>query len=303
MLYIGIIAALAHAACFALGGVVQQKEASTASEKKSLSFTLLLDLARDKVWLAGIGSTAGAFGFKALALAFAPLSIVQPLVVTELLFAIPVSIRRHHLRMGPREWAGILAVAGGLALGIIAASPTQGNPLPPLPRWGEMFAGVAALLAVALLIGRRLSGPVRASMFALAAVSLLATQSALLAAVDALFEQGIVTALTAWQPYAMGAVSIVGLMLVQSAYQAGPLAASMPVMDTVNPCISIAIGVAVLGESIDTGTWHLTGAAAGLALLIGGVIVIDTSPLVRRVQRVENQQQADAEAGTAQGGQ
>jgi hypothetical protein len=198
--------------------------------------------------------------------------------------------------MGIREWGGITAVAGGLALGIVSASPTQGNPLPPLPRWGEMFAGVAALLAVSLLIGRRLSGPVRASMFALAAVSLLATQSALLAATDALFRQGIVTAFTAWQPYAMAVVSIAGLLLVQSAYQAGPLAASMPVMDAANPCLSIAIGVAVLGESVNTGVWHLAGAAAGLALLVGGVIVIDTSPLVRRVQRVEKEEQREANA-------
>jgi drug/metabolite transporter (DMT)-like permease len=296
MLCVGIIAALAAGACFALGGVVQQQEASTAPEGEALSPQLFLDVARDKVWLAGIGSAAGSFLFKAVALAFAPLTIMQPLVVTELIFAIPVSIRRHHLRMGVREWAGVLAVAGGLALGIVAAAPTQGTPLPPLPRWAEMFAGIAALLATCLLIGRKLRGPVRASMFALAAVSLLATQSALLAAVDALFRQGVVAGFTAWQPYAMALVSIGGLLLVQSAYQAGPLAASMPVMDTANPTLSIAIGVAVLGETVDTGLSHLAGAAAGLALLLAGVIVLDTSPLVRRVQRVENEEKQAAEA-------
>jgi drug/metabolite transporter (DMT)-like permease len=296
MLYIGIIAALAAGACFALGGVVQQREASTAPEGESLSPRLLLDLAKDKVWLAGIGSTAGSFLFKAIALAFAPLTIVQPLVVSELIFAIPVSVRRHNLRLGIREWVGILAVAGGLALGILASSPSQGAPLPPLPRWGEMFAGVAALLVVSLLVARRLTGPVRASMFALAAVSLLATQSALLSATDALFRQGIVVAFTAWQPYAMAIVSIAGLLLVQSAYQAGPLAASMPVMDTANPSLSIAIGVAVLGETINTSPLHLAGAAGGLVLLLGGVVVIDTSPLVRRVQRVENQEKRQANA-------
>ncbi|RCW43232.1 hypothetical protein DFQ14_107121 [Halopolyspora algeriensis] len=295
MLIISIIAALAAGACFAAGGVLQQREASTAPEGESLSPRLLLDLARDKVWLGGIAATAGSFLFKAIALAFGPLTLVQPLIVSELLFAVPVSVRRHRLRLGPREWSGIVAVGGGLILGIIAASPSRGDVLPPLSSWAAMLGAIVVLMAVSLLIGRRLSGPARASTFALAAVALLATQSALLAATVALFKQGIVTAFTAWQPYAMAVTSIVGLMLVQSAYQAGPLAASMPVMDTANPVISIAIGVLVFGESINTGVWHLAGAAGGLALLLTGIIVVDTSPLVHRVQQVEQQQQAETD--------
>lgn len=296
MLIVSIVAALAAGACFAVGGVVQQREASTAPQAESLSPRLLLDLARDRRWLAGIGATAGSFLFKAIALAFGPLTLVQPLVVSELLFAVPVSIRRHDLRMGAREWLGILAVGGGLALGILAASPGKGQPLPSLARWGEMLGAIAVLCVAALAVGRRLRGPARASLFALGAVAVLATQSALLAATVALFKHGVLTALTAWQPYAMAVASIAGLMLVQSAYQAGPLAASMPVMDTANPMISIAIGVAIFGESIDTAPWHLAGGAAGLVLLLVGIVVVDSSPVVRRMQREEREEQREAEA-------
>lgn len=295
MISVTIIAALAAGACFAVGGVLQQREASTRPQRESLTPKLLADLARDKVWLGGIGATAGSFLFKSIALSFGALTLVQPLIVSELIFAVPISVRRHHLRLGRREWAGILSVGGGLAIGILSASPSQGNPLPPLPLWGAALGGVVLLMSASLAIGRRLHGPARATLYALGAVGILAAQSALLAATVALFKQGVLAGFTSWQPYAMAIASIAGLTLVQSAYQAGPLAASMPIMDTANPAISIAIGVAIFGESINTGVWHLAGTGLGLLLLLSGVVIVDTSPLVHRVQRVEDQQQRETE--------
>jgi drug/metabolite transporter (DMT)-like permease len=291
MLIIAVVAALAAGACFAVGGVLQQREASTRPPSESLSPRLLLSLARSPAWLAGIGSTAGSFVFKAVALAFGPLSVVQPLIASELIFAVPVSVRRYGLRLHLREWGGIAAVTVGLGLGIYSAAPQRGNPLPSLVRWGEVLGALAVLAGVSLVVARQLRGPVRASLYALAAVGVLAAQSALLAAMMALFRQGIVTALSSWQPYAMAVVSVVGLTLVQSAYQAGPLAASMPVMDAANPIVGIIIGIVLFHERIATAGWHLAGAAAGVALLVGGIILVDTSPLVRRVQRAEQAQQ------------
>ncbi len=299
MIIISVLAALAAGACFAIGGVLQQREASTRPPDESLSPRLLLDLARRPAWLAGIGSTAGSFVFKAVALAFGPLSLVQPLIASELIFAIPVSVRRHGYRLHLREWSGIAMVTGGLVLAIVATSPQPGNPLPPLSTWGEALGAVAVLAAVVLLAARRVGGPARASLYALAAVAALAAQSALLAATVALFKVGILTALSSWQPYAMGVVSFVALTLVQSAYQAGPLAASMPVMDAANPLVGITIGIVLFDETISTATWHLAGAVVGVVLLVAGVILVDTSPLVLRIQRDEDEEQhrtADAEA-------
>ncbi|MCA1835951.1 MAG: DMT family transporter [Actinobacteria bacterium] len=296
MIYIAVLAALAAGACFALGGFLQQREASTRPEDESLSLRLLIDLARQPAWLAGIGSTAGSFLFKAVALAFGPLTIVQPLIASELLFAIPPSVRRHRMRLHLREWSAILAIGAGLAIGIISAHPHQGDPLPSLLRWGEALGALALLAATALLIGRRVTGPTRAASYAIAAVALLAGQSALLAATVALFKRGIVTALTSWQPYAMGVVSILALTIVQSAYQAGPLAASMPVMNAGNPIVAITIGLVVFNETIATGTWHLLGAVLGVALLIGGILALTTSPVVHKAQRIEDAEQAEVQA-------
>lgn len=304
MIIVAVLAGLAAGACFAVGGVLQQREASSRPESESLSPRLLLDLVRRPAWLAGIGSTAGSFLFKSVALAFGPLTLVQPLIASELVFAVPVSVRRHGFRLHPREWAGVAAVTFGLVLAIVSAAPQRGDPLPSLLRWGEVLGVVALLAGGALLVARRISGPPRATLYALAGVAMLAAQSALLAATVALFQRGILTALTSWQPYAMGVVSIVALTLVQTAYQAGPLAASMPVMDAANPIVGITIGMFLFHETIDTRTWHLAGALVGVILLVGGVIIVDTSPLVRRVQRVEARQRqktAQQEAGSGEG--
>ena len=288
-----IMAALAAGVCFAAGGVLQQSQASREPESESLSPQLIVHLLRRPMWVAGIAVAALSYGFKSVALAYGPLSVVQPLVATEILFAVPVSVRRHGRRLHPREWTAASAVALGLAVGIFSSSPRAGNPLPPLTQWGEALGAVVLIALGGVAAGRRVEGAPRASLYALAAAALLAAQGALLTATVALFKHGIVEALTSWQPYGMAVAAISGMTLVQSAYQAGPLAASMPVMDAVNPIVAIGIGIAIFGEHVQTGLLPMVGTAIGLALLFGGIVVLDTSPLVRRVQREEAQERGD----------
>lgn len=99
----------------------------------------------------------------------------------------------------------------------------------------------------------------------------------------------------------MGA-SIGGLLLIQSAFQAGPLAASMPVMDAVEPAVAIAAGVTLFGESVRTG-WPAGGVAlAGLLLLFAGIVLLDTSPLLKALYRRETADRDPGGAGRAAGG-
>ncbi|SRR5579875_89034 len=283
---IAIVCAIAAGGSFAGGGVLQQHVASTRPEDEQLSFRLLADLARQPLWLLGIGLAFLSYVLESLALAFGPLVMVQPLVVTELLFALPISVRWHGMRMGPREWAGALAVACGLGVGLASAAPRAGRPFPPILSWGLALAVVAVLATTAVAVGRRSAGPLRSSLFALAAGLVLATQAALLKATIALFRQGFVAALGSWQLWAMVLASFIGLLLVQSAYQAGPLAASMPVVDAINPTAAIGLGLVLFDEHVRTGVW-LAGVVAGLVLLFGGIVALDTSPLVQRLQLVE----------------
>ena len=275
-----VLSALAAGGCFAAAGVMQQRVAATRPQDESMSLRLLTDLARQPLWLLGIGVAVLSYFFQALALAFGALAVVQPLVITELLFAIPVSARLQQSRLGVREWAGVVAVAGGLAIAIVSADPHGGNPLPSLHGWLLVLPAAGAIAAAAVVGGRMLRGTFRASLFAFAAATTLGTQAALLQATTKVFRGGVVHGLTSWQPYLMAVFAIGGLLLVQSAYQAGPLAASLPVIDATEPTVAVVIGFAIFDEQVRLTALSLAGTAVGIVVLIIGVVALDTSPLV-----------------------
>src|SRR5690348_12116202 len=83
-----IAAALAAAVAFALAAVFQQEAARTADPDSSLSPRLLLILLRRPRWLAGVGLLLCGYGLQALALVNGPVALVQPIVATELAFAV-----------------------------------------------------------------------------------------------------------------------------------------------------------------------------------------------------------------------
>lgn len=281
---IAVVAAVLAGASFAAGGVLQQREASARPEGEALSFRLLVDLAHDAVWWLGIGFAFVSYVLEAVALSFGPLVLVQPLIVSELLFALPISVRWRGMSMTWREWLGTGAVAGGLALGLVSAAPRSGRPSAPITEWIVALGVAAGLTVVAVAIGRSRAGTARSSLYAVAAALVLGTQAALLKATIARFEHGLSSALTGWELWAMLAAAVLGLLLVQSAYEAGPLASSMPVVDAVQPSVAIAFGIALFDEHVRTGAW-LAGIVAALVLLFAGIVVLDSSPLIQCLQR------------------
>lgn len=292
-------AALVAGICLAATGLLQQEAASQEPSDRQFSLQLIADLARNRMWLAGIGAAVASYGFQAVALATGPLTLVQPLVVAELLFAIPISARRHHVKLRWREWTGLLAVTGGLVVGIVAADPHRGNPIQPFSSWSWSLVMVTVIAAAGVLIGKAISGPARASLFALSGATVMALQSALYDATIAALRHSVGHTFVTWQPYALIVASITGMFLVQNAYQAGPLAASMPVMDAVLPMVSIGLGVGLFGEHVRTAAWGLAGAAAGSVALVAGIVLLDTSPVVRRQQRQERKKRQPTEADRA----
>ena len=168
-----------------------------------------------------------------------------------------------------------------------------GSPLVGFGNWVWALVGVTVVSALAVLVGRRLEGPWQASLYAFAAAAIMALQSGLLDATIAHFKHGLGETFTSWQPYAMVVASIVGLTLIQSAYQAGPLASSMPVMDATEPTVAIVIGVALFSEQINTGVINAVLTVAGLVALLVGIVALDTSPVVQRLHEEEEEQQGD----------
>jgi drug/metabolite transporter (DMT)-like permease len=282
---VAVLAALAAGCTFAVGSVLQQSAAREAPPEIALSWRLLVDLAHRRRWLAGIALDAGSFALQALALAFGPIALVQPLAVTGVLFAIPLAVRWRGQRLGPREWAGTVAIAGGLALFLVAATPTEGEPRTTLGRWALVLAAVAALMVAGVAAGRWTRGAVRASFFALSAGAAFGLLAALTKTSTWLLGQGAGTFFSSWQPYAMAVVAALGAIVQQSAFQAGPLPASVPVMDATEPTVAVCIGVFAFAEHVGTSVPALTCEALGIVAVLAGIVALDRSRVVLALQR------------------
>ena len=287
---ISAVSAVLAGLCLGASGVLQQRAAAKRPSTERMSARLVIELARDRWWVLGIGLAVLSYGFQALALSFGPLILVQPLIVSELLFAIPASVRLRGLRLGWRERCAVVGVVVGLAVGMVSADPQTGQPVQPFVTWIPALVAIAAIVTAGLVFARFRSGPAKAGGIAFAGACAMGLQSALYDATITLLPQGFLQVFLTWEPYALIAVSLLGAFLVQNAYQAGPLAASTPVMDSTLPLVAIGLGVGLFGETIRTAPWALAGTGLGLVLLIAGILVLDASPVVRRQQRIDERE-------------
>src|SRR5581483_253045 len=105
----------------------QYQAAQAAGAAHAHGRGLLLDLARRPVWLAGIAANGVGFGLRFLALRDGSLVVVQLVVLTGVVFAVPLDAVLARRPIPPRE-VGLAAVTvAGLVLFLSAAQPAQGR--------------------------------------------------------------------------------------------------------------------------------------------------------------------------------
>jgi drug/metabolite transporter (DMT)-like permease len=282
---IAVVIAAVSAAVFALSAVLQQRAARVMPRDTSLSIRLLIRLFRNPVWLAGIGSSALSFLLEAVALYFGPVATVQPVIVLDLVFALPLSVRLRGSKLGWRERLGTVAVVGGLIAFLAAAAPSPGTPVPGITAWAPALAAVALVAALAVGIGRLAAGTLRAVLLAVAAGVMFGLMSALTKTATTELSHGIVNLLANWPPYALAVTALLALIVVQSAFQSGPLAASMPILDTLEPLTAAGVGIAIFGESLRTAPIALGFEVVGIMAVIAGIWTLDRSPVVLCLQQ------------------
>ncbi|WP_264924399.1 DMT family transporter [Streptomyces sp. A012304] len=274
-----LVLAVSAACCLGFGFVLQQNAAQKAPRADFLSPRLLLDLVRVPRWLGGIGLMVVGMALGAVALGNGEISLVEPLLATNLLFALALSRHQTKQPLGRQGWAGLLLLAGGVSAFIVAGEPRGGSAgAHPLRHWliiGVMV-GLALLLTGYAKRSRLSSGPV---LLALAAGLLYGVQDALTRVSGERFsEGGLVELLTGWQPYAVLALGVTGLVLVQSAFETAPLRMSLPALTAAQPLAGIICGVGFLGDRLRTDPGALTWQAAGLAAVVGGIVLLGMHP-------------------------
>jgi drug/metabolite transporter (DMT)-like permease len=268
-----VLLALAGAFCLALGSALQERDAVRAPGGSVARLGLLLHLARRPRWILGTAAAGAGVALHLVALSGAPLTIVQPIGVSGLLFAIVLSavFTRRRVRIG--QVAAGAAVMVGL-LGVVSLFPHTSAP-PHLPLGTALvLAGVVAAAGTAAHVAAPLlpAGP-RAVLLAVMGGAALGTTSAL-ARVVAAGAARDPAAVLSWLTVLAVAVALFGGLLQQNAYRTGHFAAAYATLLIADPLTGAGIGALLLGEDLPADPAAQVMAAGAALLAIAGTAVL-----------------------------
>lgn len=280
---VSIVSAVGAAVAFAFAALLQQESAELVDPEKAMSLKILLDLARRVRWIGGFACMLAGFGLQAFALANGPVALVQPIVTLELALAIPLGIARRRKRAGRREWLGIATVCVGVSLFLLISSPAAGTPNPDISQWIAALIPIGVVAVAVAGFGAVSSGPRRAMALGAAAGIAFGVLSALTKSTTYVISTGVGHVLTSWPPYAAVGVGIASLVVSQSAYQAGPLAYSMPFVGVLEPLVAVLIGETILNEQIRLSGPLLAAEVLAAAIAVIGIVLLTTSETVLSV--------------------
>jgi drug/metabolite transporter (DMT)-like permease len=264
-----LVAALLYAAA----SVLQHRAAVAAPREQSLRVGLLGHLAQQPWWIAGIVADGGGFVAQFLALGHGPLVIVQPLLVSGLLFALPLGAVLAHRRITAGELWAAGAVVVGLAALLLSAYPEPGTTTVHLSAWTILFL-VTGIPVGAMVVGAVRLPAAKPALLASAAGVIYGVTAALTKITAHQLGMSLGHMLGSWQVYVLVGVGVLGMILTQSAFQAGPLKASLPALTVADPVVSALIGITVLHEHVDQDPFRVVVELLGAALMIGGVIAL-----------------------------
>jgi drug/metabolite transporter (DMT)-like permease len=270
-----IALALVAALLFALGTVLQQR-AGLEEGTGGSSSGLLVRMARRPVWVAGIAADALGFVAQAAALTIGRLAVVQPLLVSAVVFALPLGAKLTGQRIRKLDVAAAVLVTVSLVLFLTIANPSGGRDDAPLGEWLLAGGVIGALCVPLVLLSRGMPPGRKAALLGTAAGLLFAFSAALTKAVTDRLDEGLIELVTDWRLYALIAVGYVSMTLNQLALSTGSLAPAAATSMALDPITSVVLGVTLLQESIHETTLGAVFTLLALAGALAGMVVLAT---------------------------
>ena len=264
-----IALALLAALCAAVGIVLRQRATSAVPADRGVSSEIVTTLVRQPSWWAGTGVAIAGYVCQALALSRGSLLLVQPVLMSSLLFALPIGARFAHRRLTSREWLWAVVLTVGLAVFVVVGHPREGHNRPPVPAWTVVVAIFVPLVTGCVFVAARAAGRRRAVLLAIAVAVLFANVAVLTKiSTHRLAVGGLRALLSVPAPYLLVALAVIATVLQQSAFHAGALQTSVPTMLVAEPLIAMLLGVIVLGEHLAvTGPMALLLPVAAVAMV------------------------------------
>lgn len=276
---ISIVLALLAAASNAFSSVLQRRAARLVAPGEAFRISLLFSLARNGTWLVGIGALIAGFLFQAGALSAGGLSLVQPILVTELPFTMILIALIFGSRLDRQSWLAVGAMTIGLAVLLAAAAPAPGDRVPHRFEWVLAVLVTIGVIAYLVSSSRFARGASRAAMLGVASGLGFSFTAALMKEAVRTLSSGPVAVLTSWAVWSMIAAGLASLLLLQSALHSGSLVAVQPALNVSDPVSSIAYGVGLFGEEIRLGGWSVLEILGVGLILYGSIRLAQWAPL------------------------
>ena len=255
--------------------VATQHVASTSSPVRVSGVRLVAYLLRSPLWLFGLAVGIGAFVCQAVALRHGQVSIVQTLLVTELVFGLVLRKLWIGQSIRAAAWAAAALTCAGLGAFVAIDEPQGGVPSPTTRAWVSAvlaWGGAAALMALAARFG---SPARRAALYASAAAIIWALEATFIkAAVETLSAAGLGATFMRWPIYAVAAGGVAGTVLVQAALHVGPLSVSQPLLTIVDPAVSTILSVWLFQEHYTRSPLSVASSVLAFAVMCAGVLAL-----------------------------
>jgi len=287
------VLAIFAAVAFAFAATLWQR-ASMASGIEAGQGKAFLRLLTNWVWLLGLVAQILGVLLQAAALDRGRVAIIQPLLVTTVVWALPLGYFLTSQTVTRRHGLGAAIVVVGLAVFGSVGDPAGGVDDAPTSDWIAAYLVIAALGIGILLFGRRGGISAKAAVYGTVAGVLYGVSAVLMKpVVERLHTDGFAAVLENWQLWVMAVTGIGGFYLQQISLAVGRLATSVATTSVANPVVSVLLGALVLQETLDrTPSWHAVVAIGALAVaLLGAVIIASAS---------EEESEAEPTAGNAE---
>ena len=274
-----IVIALVAAMLLGVGFVLQQHAAEQAPKAYFLRMRLIADLLHRPRWLVGVAVMVAGQLCSAWAVGHLQLSLAEPLLATNLIFALALAVPLSRQQLRATELIGAVLLMGGVAALSVARSPGTPDVSFGSPADWPVAAGIAVVAYCFVHAGRRRSGQQRALLTGIGAGLVFGISDALTRrTVQIMDTHSFVTLFTSWPAYCVIVAGLIGLWLLESSFNAAPLHASLPGITAAEPLTGIFLGVVVFGDVIRISPGMLALQAAGLVAIVAGVILVARAP-------------------------
>ena len=290
---LAIIIMLISSAMYALSFVLQHKGTQQAiglsggQAEPGASTASVATLLRNPTWVVGVILFGLSFLVHLVALGFGAVAIVQPLIVTELVFIPPLAAIISHAVITRKDWAAILSVCAGLAAFILVAQPSEGDRTPDATQWLITLAVTIVLVAALMTVGRRQRDSVRATLFGVAAGLVNALLAILAKGAFAADHPGISDWLTDPLVWLTVVAALASVWSATLAFRAGPITSSTPAMISINPIVSTLAAMWLFGEALRITPMSVVLIVIAIVVVIGGVYVLSNSDAVHGAEAEE----------------